>query len=152
MGLIADDRERPCSEVVERDYKDYFFVWKVDSHKVWHTKTIPNDAEYAAFAKEGQLSKENLIVACLETCIQSKCTVEEVGSGKKVVALIYVDDVQATYIESIGRCTLIMPSKTKRSWTSKAGSKLGQYEIQIQMKSGDRMKISSFVVIPFISK
>eukprot|EP00588_Corethron_pennatum_P035150 CAMPEP_0194350834 /NCGR_PEP_ID=MMETSP0171-20130528/107851_1 /TAXON_ID=218684 /ORGANISM="Corethron pennatum, Strain L29A3" /LENGTH=434 /DNA_ID=CAMNT_0039118413 /DNA_START=15 /DNA_END=1318 /DNA_ORIENTATION=+ len=154
MELIADNRERPCSEVVERDYNDYFFVWKVDSHKVWHTKTIPNKAEYAAFAKEGQLSKENLIVACLETCVQSKCTRGMVGSGKKAVASIYVDDVQATYIESIDRCTLIMPSSLsskKRSWTSKAGSKPGQYEIQIQMRSRESMRISSFVVIPFIS-
>jgi len=136
-----------CPKYADRDYKDYYYVGKVEGDKVWHTRLVPSDDEYDAFSK-GTVSTENYIMACLEKCDWGKCAEGYVGFTDE--ASIYVDNIKVVNVEQADNCYLLFPSNSDVTWGSK-GKKPGQYEIEVKLNSGRFMRISTIVVFPFIS-
>uniref|UniRef100_A0A7S1B666 Uncharacterized protein n=1 Tax=Corethron hystrix TaxID=216773 RepID=A0A7S1B666_9STRA len=173
-----DHTKTMCPKYGERDYKDYFYIAGLESTETWHTMTIPNDAEYDAFATEA-VSTENHIMVCLEVCSWGKCPPgfvkfdnmmrrEGVAEGEGVIEgsdvaegegvakgkgmTIYVDDTEVTGVRKLGQCNFLLSSENdKGTWMSK-GSKPGQYTIKIRLDIGGFMRIQSFTVLSFVEE
>jgi len=98
-----------CPKYGIRDYKDYYYIGKVEDDDVWHTRIFPSDAEYDAFSK-GTVSTENFIMACLDICDKEKnCSERYVLDGD--LASMYVDNKKVEKREKLGKCYLLFPIK-----------------------------------------
>jgi len=136
-----------CPKYADRDYKDYYYVGKVEDDKVWHTRIVPSHDEYDAFSKS-TVSTENFIMACLEKCDWGRCPNGYVGFTDE--ASVYIDNRKVEKVEKEDNCYLLFPSNGDVTWVSK-GEKPGQYEIEVKLNGGGFMRISSIIIVPFIS-
>mmetsp|Transcript_7821 Transcript_7821/g.16279 ORF Transcript_7821/g.16279 Transcript_7821/m.16279 type:complete len:629 (+) Transcript_7821:194-2080(+) len=132
-------------EFGQKDSQDAFFVSGVKDDKVWHTKTVPNDREYRAFAK-GTVASENYIMICVKDCNIGKC--KELFKNM----IIFVDNKKVTKLEPFGACHFLYASEGEETWVSKE-DKPGQYEIAIRTSQADKIvRVQSFVIIPLHKK
>mmetsp|Transcript_1521 Transcript_1521/g.3275 ORF Transcript_1521/g.3275 Transcript_1521/m.3275 type:complete len:171 (-) Transcript_1521:141-653(-) len=139
-----------CPKYGIRDYKDYYYIGKVEDDDVWHTRMFPSNAEYDAFSK-GTVSTENFIMACLDICDREKKTCSERYVLDGDLASMYVDNKKVGKREKLGKCYLLFPSNGEVTWFSK-GTKPGQYEIEVKLNNaGMFMRITSIVIVPFIA-
>jgi len=136
-----------CPKYGARDYKDYYYIGKVEDDDVWHTRIFPSDAEYDAFSK-GTVSTKNYIMACLDICDEKK-SCREGNFLWKDLASIYVDNKKVGVKRKIGKCYILVQQIGKFAWVSE-GTKPGQYEIAVKLNGGMFMRITSIVIIPFI--
>jgi hypothetical protein len=141
MRLVMDDGSRQvCDEVLEMDYKDYFYVNEKEGTK---KLVIPNAAEKLMYNHKDPLL--GVIMVCFATCSWGKCPAGNVASGEVLAGQgeMWVNGEKVVGFTQISGCSILQHAK---GFMFKSNGD-GQYEVSAKvLQDKSYMRISSVTI------
>jgi hypothetical protein len=141
MRLVMDDNSRQvCDEILEMDYKDYFYLSQKEGKK---KLALPNMREKKYYKSTRQL--EGIIMLCFGLCSWGKCPAgdirpEHIAEGK---VKMDVNGQDVAGVTPYGTCA-ILQHKTGHKFTANSE---GVYEISAVIKEENNyMRLLSVII------